>query len=215
MGESEGNIRKALKVIEAIGRCVVLIDEIEKALQGAMGGGAADGGVSSDALGVLLSWMQDRTSEAFVVATANDVESIARSNPEFLRKGRWDEVFFIDLPNPNERESVVRAALKANNRDADLIDIDVAAVSKVCADFSGAEIAEIIPAAMFKAFADSEREITTKDLIKAAKDVVPLSKSAEAKLKSLRDYAKSNARPATIDLIPEDNRTKVRQLDIA
>lgn len=213
VGESEGNIRKALKVIEAIGRCVVLIDEVEKALQGATGG-AADGGVSADALGVLLGWMQDRTSEAFVLATANDVEQITRSNPEFLRKGRWDEVFFIDLPNLIERESVVRAALRANNRDADLIDIDVAAIAKACADFSGAEIAEIVPAAMFKAFADDEREITTADLVKVAKDVVPLAKSAEAKLKSLRDYAKGNARPAT-KRETEEARVKGRQIEIA
>jgi ATP-dependent 26S proteasome regulatory subunit len=214
VGESEGNIRKNLKVIEAMGRCVVLIDEVEKALQGATGG-AADGGVSADALSVLLGWMQDRTSEAFVVATANDVEQITRANPEFIRKGRWDEVFFIDLPNSAEREGVLRAALRANNRDADLIDVDVEAVAKACADFSGAEIAEIVPAAMFKAFADGEREIATDDLLKVADDVIPLSKTAEAKLKALRDFASTNARKATKAEVLVESRTKGRQIEVA
>ena len=126
VGESEGNLRKAFRVIEAIGRCVVWLDEIEKALQGATSG-SADGGVSADALGAVLSWMQERTSDAFVIATANDVEGLP---PELLRKGRFDDVWFIDLPNEMERDRVLAATLRSYGRAVEKI--DVRAVARVC-----------------------------------------------------------------------------------
>jgi len=192
VGGSEGNLRKALKVIEAIGRCVVWIDEIEKAMQGATGGGSSDGGVSADALGTILSWMQERNGEAFVIATANDVSSLP---PELLRKGRFDEVFFVDLPNVTERKSVLRAALKANGRDA--VEIDFDAVADATEAFTGSEIAELVPTALYVGFADGAREITTEDLIEAASNVVPLSKSSEKKITALREWGKTNARAAS------------------
>jgi hypothetical protein len=191
VGESEGNLRKALKVIEAIGRCVVWIDEIEKAMQGATSG-SADGGVSSDALGTILSWMQDRTSEAFVIATANDVEQLP---PELLRKGRFDEVWYVDLPTADERKAVLKAALKAHGRGE--VNIDLARVSAKSEGFTGSEIAELVPAALYAAFAEDAREITTDDVLTAAAVVYPLSKSAEEKINKLRSWAKEKARPAT------------------
>jgi AAA+ superfamily predicted ATPase len=192
VGGSEGNLRKALKVIEAMGRCVVWIDEIEKAMQGATGGGSSDGGVSADALGTILSWMQERDGEAFVIATANDVSSLP---PELLRKGRFDEVFFVDLPNGSERKSVLKAALKANGREKVKVDFD--AVADATIDFTGAEIAELVPTALYIGFADGAREITTQDLLDAAADVVPLSKSSEKKITALREWGATNARAAT------------------
>src|ERR1035437_2428766 len=192
VGGSEGNLRKALKVIEAMGRCVVWIDEIEKAMQGATGGGSSDGGVSADALGTILSWMQERSGEAFVIATANDVSSLP---PELLRKGRFDEVFFVDLPNVSERKSVLKAALKANGREK--VKVDFEAVADATIDFTGAEIAELVPTALYIGFADGAREITTQDLLDAAADVVPLSKSSEKKITALREWGATNARAAT------------------
>jgi AAA+ superfamily predicted ATPase len=190
VGESESNLRKAFKVIEAIGRCVVWFDEIEKSLQGATSG-SADGGVSSDALGAILSWMQDRQGEAFVVATANDVDAL----PEpILRKGRFDELFFVDVPNADDRVSVLRAALKANGREG--ATIDVAAVADACDGFIGAEIAAIVPEALFAAFNDGARELATGDLIAAAATVVPLTKTAGDKVEKLRKWAAGRARPA-------------------
>ncbi|MBA0088534.1 MAG: AAA family ATPase, partial [Acidobacteria bacterium Pan2503] len=108
VGDSEANLRKAFRIIEVIGRCVVWLDEIEKALQGATSG-SADGGVSSDALGAILSWMQDRRGEAFVIATANDVSALP---PELLRKGRFDELWFVDLPTESERAAILTASLR-------------------------------------------------------------------------------------------------------
>ena len=208
VGESEGNLRRAFTVITAIGRCVVWIDEVEKSLQGATSG-SADGGVSSDALGALLSWMQERTSEAFIVATANDISGLP---PEFLRKGRFDEVFFVDVPNSEERKAVLIAALAANGRKDALIDLN--AVADVTDQFTGAEIASLVPEAMFAAFADDAREITTEDLLAVAKSVVPLTTTAADKVKALREFGSKNARPATRLTEAKATTSHGRQLDI-
>jgi AAA+ superfamily predicted ATPase len=210
VGESEQNMRKAFKVIEALGRCVVWLDEIEKALQGATSG-SADGGVSADALGAILSWMQERTSEAFVIATANDVSNLP---PELLRKGRFDEIWFVDLPNESERMGVLQASMKSFGRK----DVALLAPGKIVdatEGFTGSEIAALIPDAMFVAFNDGEREITTDDLLAAARTVVPLSKTANDKIEKLRDWAKSRARPATAaDTEAKKKRANVRALDL-
>ena len=197
VGESEGNLRKAFSVIETVGRCVVWFDEVEKALAGATQG-AADGGVSSDALGAILNWMQERRGEAFVVATANDAASLP---PELLRKGRFDEVFFLDLPNAGERGAVLKAALTANGRSA--AKVDHAKVTQVTDGWTGSEIAAIVPDAMFAAFADGGREIVTADLVEVAKTVVPLSKTAAEKITRLREWAAGRARPANTPYVAD------------
>jgi SpoVK/Ycf46/Vps4 family AAA+-type ATPase len=209
VGESEANIRKALKTIEAIGRCVVWIDEIEKALQGATSG-SADGGTSADQVGTILTWMQERTSEAFVIATANDPSSLP---PELLRKGRWDEVFFVDLPTAEERKQVAKAALKANGRaDAD-IDLDL--IAEVTSDFTGAEIAALIPEALFNSFADGEREITTQDIVEVAKPIIPLARSSQEKIEALRKKAQGTARYATSQELEAPTKARGRAIEIA
>lgn len=193
VGESEGNLRKALKVIEAIGRCVVWLDEIEKALQGATSG-SADGGVSADALGTVLSWMQERQGEAFVIATANDVSALP---PELLRKGRFDEIWAIDLPTETERVAVLETALRAHKRDPKAIDVNLALVAKETDGFTGSEIAQLVPEAMFIAFEDKAREIGTADLLAVAANVTPLSKTADKRIEQIRAWAKGRARPAS------------------
>lgn len=191
VGESQENIRKVFALAEAIGKCVLWIDEIEKALAGATSG-AADGGVSSDALGTFLSWMQERKGAVFVIATANDVSKMP---PELLRKGRFDEMFFVDLPTPSERREIVRVSLKKYGRgDAP---VDVPAVAAACDGFTGAEIDAIVPDALFAAFADGERQIATADLVAAAASVVPLSKTSAERITALREWAKGKARPAS------------------
>ena len=203
VGESEGNIRRALQVAETIAPCVLWLDEIEKAIGGASQG-AADGGVSSDALGAILQWMQDRSGAVFTVATANDVTALP---PELLRKGRFDELFFVDLPTAAERSAIVAAALRSNGRDA--ASIDCGAVATVTAGFTGAELAALVPDAMFAAFADGARPIVTADLISAARATVPLSSTAADKIKGLREWATGRARPASAPetAAPTDRRT--------
>lgn len=210
VGESEGNLRKAFKVIEAIGRCVVWLDEIEKALAGATQGGA-DGGVSTDALGAILSWMQERKGEAFVIATANDVTSLP---PELLRKGRWDELWFVDLPTTGERADIIAAALRSHGRHDRATSAELrAAVAAETLGFTGAEVAAIVPDAMYAAFADGGRELTTDDLVAAARQVVPLSKTAADKIGKLREWSQGRARYATSQDSPAA-RAAARQVDL-
>ena len=208
VGESEGNLRKMFRVVEAIGRCVLWIDEIEKALAGSVGGASADGGVSADALGALLTWMQERAGQAFVIATANDVSGLP---PELLRKGRFDELWFVDLPNAEESQAVLKAALVAHGRGK--VEIDLAAVVAKCSGFTGSEIAALVPDALFAAFAEMGREITTKDLLTAAGSVTPLSKTASEKIAALRSWAIGRARSATRKADASDE-TVIRALDL-
>lgn len=208
VGESQQNIRSGLAVVDAIGRCVLWVDEIEKALAGATSG-AADGGVASDALGTFLTWMQERKSSVFVIATANDVTKLP---PELLRKGRFDEMFFVDLPTRTERCEILSVTLKQFKRDPDTIDLDKVAMA--CVDFTGAEIAALLPDALFAAFADGKRVLTTADLLKTAASTVPLAKTAADKVKALRDWAKGKARPASKPETDNTTDTGGRSLDI-
>lgn len=193
VGESESNIRKALAVAETVAPCVVWLDEIEKALAGASGP-AGDGGVASDALGTILSWMQERQGNVFVVATANDVRALP---PELLRKGRFDEMFFVDLPTARERREILAASLRLYGRDPAQVG-DLGIVEPHTRGFTGAEIAAIVPDALFTAFGEGERALTVADLVSAAASVVPLSKTQAEKVQGLRDWAKGRARPASL-----------------
>ena len=191
VGDSEKGIRRMLATVDAVGRCVLLLDEVEKMITSG-GQQGTDGGVSADRLGQLLSWMQERKSEVFVIATANDVTGLP---PELLRKGRFDDVWFVDVPSQRERVEVVGAALAQYGRDASTI--DAAEVARACSGFVGAEIASLVPSAMLQAFADGERPITTADLVEASRNVVPLTKTAADKIDRLRAWAKGKARPAS------------------
>lgn len=208
IGESQANIRKALSVAETVSPCVVWLDELEKALAGATGGAAGDSGVAADALGTILSWMQDRSGNVFVVATANDVTNLP---PELLRKGRFDDLFWVDLPTHGEREAIAAVTLRKHRRDPE--QIDCTKVANATDGFSGAEIAALVPDALFAAFSDGEREITTADLVSAAKDVVPLSKTAADKIERLREWAKGRARPASTPEV-QGEQTGARALDL-
>jgi SpoVK/Ycf46/Vps4 family AAA+-type ATPase len=178
-------------VIDAVGRCVVWCDEIEKALQGATSG-SADGGVSADTLGTFLTWMQEKTSQSFVVVTANDIAALP---PELLRKGRFDELFFVDIPTEDERVAVLNSTLRQFDRKPESVDVRTVAIE--CRDFTGAEVASTVNEALFAAFSDGKREPTTEDLIAAAHDVVPLVKTAKKQIDALREWGKQYARPAS------------------
>ena len=205
VGESEGNIRRALATAEAVAPCILWLDEIEKALSGSTGP-QGDGGVAADALGAILSWMQEHEGTVFVVATANDVRALP---PELLRKGRFDEMFFVDLPTRKERAEIVMATLKKFGRS--LADTDVAEIANVTDGFTGAELAALIPDALFVAFEDDARDLTAKDVMDAAGTVTPLSKTAKEKLDALRQWAQGRARPASS---PETSQVAGgRQLD--
>jgi hypothetical protein len=199
VGDSEANIRKALQVAETVSPCVLWVDEVEKALAGSTGE-QGDGGVSADALGAVLSWMQERKGSVFVVATANDVRALP---PELLRKGRFDEVFWVDLPTRDERKAILASALREHGRDLDALgsaygnEVTLDQFLGLTEGFTGAEIAALVPDALFEAFADEERALTVEDLENSAGSVVPLSKTAKEKLDDLRAWARGRARPAS------------------
>ncbi|HEY9809621.1 MAG TPA: AAA family ATPase [Halomicronema sp.] len=190
VGRSEANLRNALKTAESISPVILFIDELDKAFAGTSGSADSDGGTSSRIFGSFLTWMQEKNSPVFVMATANRVE---RLPGEFLRKGRFDEIFFVDLPTSEERQEIFKIHLHKRRREIDRFDIEQ--LAKVSDGFSGAEIEQAIIAAMYDAFAQ-DREFTQLDIIAAIKATLPLSKTMTEQVTALRDWARQRARPA-------------------
>jgi SpoVK/Ycf46/Vps4 family AAA+-type ATPase len=190
VGRSEANLRNALKTAESISPAILFIDELDKAFAGGAGSADSDGGTSSRIFGSFLTWMQEKTSPVFVMATANRVE---RLPGEFLRKGRFDEIFFVDLPNTEERQDIFKIHLTKRRRDIDRFDLDQ--LANVSDGFSGAEIEQAVIAAMYEAFAQ-DREFTQLDIIAAIKATLPLSKTMTEQVTALREWARQRARPA-------------------
>jgi SpoVK/Ycf46/Vps4 family AAA+-type ATPase len=191
VGRSEANLRSALKTAESISPAILFIDELDKAFAGGAGSGDSDGGTSSRIFGSFLTWMQEKKSPVFVMATANRVE---RLPGEFLRKGRFDEIFFVDLPSSTEREDIFKIHLTKRRSDIDRFDLEQ--LTKVSDGFSGAEIEQAIIAAMYDAFAQ-DREFTQLDIIAAIKSTLPLSRTMTEQVTALRDWARQRARPAS------------------
>ncbi|AFY78325.1 MAG: AAA family ATPase [Hydrococcus sp. C42_A2020_068] len=191
VGRSEANLRNALKTAESISPVILFIDELDKAFAGGTGSADSDGGTSSRIFGSFLTWMQEKTSPVFVMATANRVE---RLPGEFLRKGRFDEIFFVDLPTPEERQAIFKIHL--NKRRSDISRFDLEQLAKVSDGFSGAEIEQALIAAMYEAFAQ-DREFTQLDIIAAIKSTLPLSRTMTEQVTALRDWARQRARPAS------------------
>jgi len=190
VGSSEENVRRAIGVAESVAPCVLWVDEIDKAFAGAGGSALADAGTTARVLGTLITWLSEKTSPVFVIATANRIEHLP---PELLRKGRLDELFFVDLPGDAERREIARIHLAKRRRDPSTFDL--AAVAARADGFSGAEIEEAIISALYDAF-DGGEELETADVLRAIDESVPLSKTMAEELAGLRDWAKGRARPA-------------------
>ena len=187
IGESERNFKRAMRTAEQIAPVVLWIDELEKAFAS---GGGEDGGVSQRILGSFLTWMQDRTRDVFVVATAND---ISRLPAEFLRKGRFDEIFFVDLPDAATRAEIFRIHL--DNRGKTSASFDLEALGTATPGFSGSEIEEVVVSSLYSAFS-AVGAITTESLLKEAAGTVPLSVTRAEYVDELRAWARERARPA-------------------
>ncbi|MEZ5460277.1 AAA family ATPase [Dokdonella sp.] len=185
-GETERNLRAALKNAEMLSPCVLWLDEIEKALSTE----GSDDGVSRRVLGYLLTWMAERKGKVFLVATANDVSALPA---ELLRKGRFDEIFFVDLPDAESRVEVLRIHLAKREIDAESIDIDH--VASACEGFSGAEIEQLIVAAMYAASAD-DSALATEHLIEEVRLTRPLSVMMADRVSALREWARDRTVPA-------------------
>ncbi|SDZ25117.1 AAA+-type ATPase, SpoVK/Ycf46/Vps4 family [Amycolatopsis xylanica] len=199
VGSSEKNMRTVIRTAEGIAPCVLWVDEIEKGLAGAGGGG--DGGTARRVLGTFLSWMQEKSAPVFVMATANQVDSLP---PEFLRKGRFDEIFFVDLPSAAERAAIWRIHLRKRVTDAfvgselRLDDALFAELADCSAGYSGAEIEQAVLSGLVDAFAD-KRPLRREDLVRAVKSTVPLSVTQADEITAIRNWAETRAVAATDD----------------
>lgn len=191
VGSSESNIRSALATCEAVAPCILWVDEIEKGLSGSQSSGSSDGGTTSRVFGTILTWMQEKKSPVFVVATANDISQLP---PEFLRKGRFDEIFFVDLPNQTEREEIFKIQFERYGWEIPSLDIEK--LSQKTDGFSGAEIEQSVVGARYLAFGE-EKEFQEGHLLKAIGETVPLSKTMADKIERLRSWATHRARPAS------------------
>lgn len=192
IGSSEENVRRAIAVAESVAPAILWVDEIDKAFAGSQGGGSSDGGTTARVFGTFLTWLSDKTAPVFVVATANE---IAHLPPELLRKGRLDEIFFVDLPNPAERLEIFRIHLTKRGRDAAGFDLEsLAAASN---HFSGAEIEEAINSALYDAFY-AHTELASAHVQAALAETVPLAKTMEEQISELRHWADGRARSANI-----------------
>jgi SpoVK/Ycf46/Vps4 family AAA+-type ATPase len=182
IGESEKNFRKAISLAESMAPVVLWIDEIEKAM--ATGGGEADGGVGRRMFGSFLTWLQEKQQEVFVVATANDLSILP---PELLRKGRFDEIFFVDLPNPDERGAILTIHLKLRKQDPGLFDFH--RLVEATEGFSGAEIEQVVIAALYRGL-HLKQPLDTELLVKEISETVPLSISRREDMQKLREMSR-------------------------
>lgn len=203
VGSSEDNIRKAIATAEAVAPCVLWIDEIEKGLSGVQSSGVTDGGVTSRIFSTILTWMQEKTSPVFVVATANNINLLP---PELLRKGRFDEIFFVDLPSQKERENIFAIHLKKKGQDPSQYPMEM--LGKKTEGFNGAEIEECIKEAMFAAYVEAPDtpQLQSKHLVDAISKTVPLSTTMKEQIAALRNWAATRAKNASIIVREEEQK---------
>lgn len=193
-GESEANLRQAISMASAISPSIMWLDEIEKAVSGSEAGNL-DSGVGARLLGTMLTWMQEKKEPVFLVATSNDVTAL---RPELL--SRFDNIFSCDLPNENERKEIFSIHISKRNRDPEKFDLDKLAGESD--ELAGREIERSIESAMFDAF-DQQAEIDTTYILNSVKSIEPISKTMESKIKSVRDWAKKHATPASTRIEPK------------
>lgn len=191
VGESERNMRTALHTADIMAPCVLFIDEIEKALGGSDSSSQCDGGTTTRVVGTFLQWMQDKKSEVFVVATANDVSKLP---PEILRRGRFDQIFFVDLPDAEERRHIWNIHIKRVNRNAKDFDLDH--LVGLTDGYTGSEIASIVDDGLVNAFF-ADGKLTTESFAAAVGETIPLSSTMRERIHSMRRWADGRALDAS------------------
>jgi SpoVK/Ycf46/Vps4 family AAA+-type ATPase len=201
VGESESRVRQMIQLAEAMAPCVLWIDEIDKAFGNLASGVDGDSGTSRRVFGSLITWMQEKTTPVFLVATANNVRILPA---ELLRKGRFDEIFFLNLPTEVERQEIFRVHLQ-RLRPSRLREFDLALLARTAKDFSGAEIEQVVVDAMHRAFferteAGNRRDLLTTDILRAIEETVPIAAIAREQIEDLKHWAaEAGARTASND----------------
>jgi SpoVK/Ycf46/Vps4 family AAA+-type ATPase len=190
VGSSEENIRTVIKTSEAIAPAILWIDELEKGFSGTGSSGQTDGGTTSRVFASFITWLQEKTSPVFVIATANNVSQLP---PELLRKGRFDEIFFCDLPGREDRRQIIDIHIRKKKRDPGQFDMDKLIEATV--DYSGAELEQAVIASLYDAF-DTGNDLTTDGLLNTLRDIVPLAITMREQIEAMREWARTRARPA-------------------
>jgi SpoVK/Ycf46/Vps4 family AAA+-type ATPase len=208
VGSSEQNMRTALRLAESVAPCVLWLDELEKGLAGAASSHLSDAGTTARVFGSFLTWMQEKTSPVFVIATSNDISILP---PEALRKGRFDEIFFIDLPASDERREIFAIHLAKRGRDPLAFDLNT--LARQSEGFSGAEIEQAVISGLYDAF-EADRELDNDDLLCNLNNTVPLSHTFEAHIGALRNWARSHARSASPRETQPVPRSGLRQMEL-
>jgi SpoVK/Ycf46/Vps4 family AAA+-type ATPase len=193
VGASEENMRMALRLAETVAPTILWIDEIEKGLAGISSSGRSDAGTAARVFGSFLVWMQEKTVPVFVIATSNDITVLP---PELLRKGRFDEIFFIDLPSFEERQEIFAIHLLKRNRDPARFDLP--RLAREAEGFSGAEIEQAVIAGLYDAF-EAGRDLEEEDMLRDIAQSIPLSQTMREQMTALRNWARTHARPASPD----------------
>ncbi len=197
VGSSEDNVRRAIKVAESVSPTILWIDEIDKSFSGVHSSSFSDAGTTARVFGSFTTWLQEKTAPVFVIATANNISQLP---PELMRKGRFDEIFFVDLPNQKERVDIFEIHLAKRNRVPEEFDIEL--LAQESDGFSGAEIEQAIVSALYDAFATHE-PLTTEMILHNIKETMPLSKTMREEIEQLRQWAEGRARRASPILEPE------------
>jgi ATP-dependent 26S proteasome regulatory subunit len=206
VGESEHNMREAIKMLESVCPLVLQLDEVEKSFGGT---GDSDGGSSRRVFGTFIKWLNDRQSPIYVVATANQIESLP---PEFSRKGRFDEIYSLDLPSQKERIEIFNIHLSKRNRKPD--DFVTSELSIITDGYSGADIEQIIKLGLKIAFSNNTK-LKTSHLIQATSNVIPLSKTEPDRIEIIRKWCKKHAKPANPQgTAPQSNNVDTRKVDL-
>ncbi|MDF2720706.1 MAG: hypothetical protein K0Q59_381 [Paenibacillus sp.] len=206
VGQSEEQMRRALQLAETISPCILWIDELEKGMAGLQTSGTSDSGVTARVLGTFLTWMQEKTRPVFVFATANNVNALP---PEMLRKGRFDELFYVDLPSEAERREILRIHLKKRRRNPETFDL--VQLARECDGFGGAEIEQAIISGLYRAFSH-KRDLQTGDILAAYRETKPLSQIMKAHIERIREWGAQHARPASSSMAEsagDDNKRRL------
>lgn len=216
VGSSEQNIRQAILTAESIAPAVLWLDEIEKGLSGLQSSGSTDSGTSSRVFSTFLTWMQEKTKPVFIVATANNIDSLP---PELLRKGRFDEIFFIDLPSKNERKDIFKIHIEKQKRKFD--DSDYEFLSSITSGFNGAEIEAVVKEAMYFAFDKKQSnpniDLSKEEIAIAVQKTIPLSVTRKYDIENMREVAKTRfvfASSEPLEKLSENKEVKLTNSEL-
>lgn len=214
VGSSEENIRRAIRTAEAVAPCILWLDEIEKGFSGTRSSAESDAGTTARVFASFITWLQEKQSQVFVIATANDVSMLP---PELLRKGRFDEIFFVDLPTPKERGEIFKIHIRKLNRRAKIErDPEKFDIEKIIGNtqlFSGAEIEQTVISALYDAF-EANDDLTTERILKSASELVPLALTMKEKIDAMREWAAGRARRASV-VEPQQKEEQQEKLEIS